>query len=66
MSGEARLEFQAAANKTYTVQYKERVDAVPWRKLADVVASAESRTVVVTDTGSNAQRYYRLVSPAQP
>ena len=57
----------AAANTTYTVRYVESLAApIGWRKLADVVASPESRTVVVTDTGGNAQRYYRLVTPAQP
>ena len=66
VSGEARIEFQAAANTTYTVQYKERAEATEWHKLADVAASPESRKVVVTDPGSAAQRYYRLVTPAQP
>ncbi len=82
VSGEARIEFLAASNTTYTVLYAQSLtpivatNIVPnvstnittnivWRRLADVVASRESRTVVVTDPHGADGRYYELVTPAR-
>ena len=65
MTGEARIEFIAAANLTYTVQYSENLDAPLWHTLAEVVAGP-GRTVVVTDPAGSTQRIYRLVTPRMP
>ena len=65
VNGEAQIEFRAAANLTYTVQYTEDLDAPAWHTLADVVAGP-ARTVVLTDPAGTPQRFYRLVTPRQP
>jgi len=64
----ARLEFLAASNKTYTVQYREAVDSGEWCRLADVVAVATNRVVEITDAaaGTRSQRVYRLATPRVP
>jgi hypothetical protein len=63
VTGETRIEFIAASNLTYTVEYTESLKNVVWHTLADVVAGPTSRTVLVTDPGASAQRFYRLVTP---
>lgn len=61
------LRFQAAADRTYTVQYRDGLDAAStWKKLSDVSAQTTTRLVEVPDAGTagRALRYYRLVTPA--
>ena len=65
VNGEAQLEFRAAANLTYTVEYKNGFDDAAWHTLADVVAGP-ARPVVLTDPAGTPQRFYRLVTPRQP
>jgi hypothetical protein len=58
-----QVTFQAASNKTYSIQYSEALPAANWSKLADVVAAATNRTITVQDPASASGRYYRLVTP---
>src|SRR5262249_40231590 len=37
-SGSAVIEFNAISNRTYSVQYKDGIDAALWRRLVDVLA----------------------------
>ena len=61
------LQFRAAADRSYTVQYRDEVHAGPWTKLRDV-AEPSARVIVIDDAlpPGVPQRYYRLVAPAQP
>jgi len=63
--GDALVEFLAAPNVTYTVLYKDTLEAPAWNRLADVAASESARTVVIRDQDAMPQRYYKLVTPRQ-
>jgi len=63
----AVIQFNAVANKTYTVQFRDSTTAQDWRKLADVVALPTNRLVSITnDHLGPEQRYYRLAAPRTP
>jgi len=63
------IRFRAAANRTYTVLWREHGGTGEWRPLAGVPALSGTdstlRWVEVADPDSSHpdQRYYRLVSP---
>jgi len=63
--GGATVEFNAASNNTYTVQYNDAL-AGPWRKLADVVARPAARVEFVPDPNWTTNRFYRLLTPRTP
>lgn len=59
------LIFQAVANKSYSVLYKNSLSDVNWMKLADVEASPITEMVELTDSPAEGlTRFYRLVTPA--
>ena len=61
------MEFDAAANLTYTVQAKDGWEATNWMTLTNVGAESTARSVIVHDPDPGATvRYYRLVTPQQP
>jgi hypothetical protein len=62
----ASLTFQAAANRTYTVQYTDSLSPMNWQKLMDVSGGANGMTAQIPDQSTNTTRYYRVVTPAQP
>ncbi len=65
-AGEATISFLAQASKTYTVQYKDDLNAT-WQWLADLTAYPTARMVSVTDPGLLlTNRFYRLVTPRMP
>jgi len=60
------LSFQAMAARSYTVQGTHNL-AAGWGRLTDVAPGNEARRVsVVDETGGQAHRFYRVVTPAQP
>jgi hypothetical protein len=61
------FKFTAAANTTYTVQYRPN-SASAWSKLMDVPATASARTIEVTDPiqAVGVGYLYRIVMPALP
>ncbi len=61
------ITFNAAAGRTYTVQYRTDLTSGAWLKVADVPAQGSAASVQVTDTDSIGQpkRFYRIASPAQ-
>jgi hypothetical protein len=65
-TGSATLWFNAASNKTYTVEYTDALGSAGWSKLADVVAHSTNGTQSVADPASAAHRSYRLVTPRRP
>ena len=62
----ATLQFQSVSNRTYTVQFKDGLDAPLWNKLADVVARSTNRLQYITDPTPGTNRIYRLVTPLLP
>lgn len=66
LSGTAVLEFFAASNLTYTVEYRDTFPAGAWTRFADVIARATNRVEVLVDPAASPQRFYRLVTPRQP
>ena len=62
-----RIRFGATAGLTYTVQYRDSLNAGAWSKLQDVPSQPVDQLVEVTDTSmDSATRYYRVVTPQQP
>jgi hypothetical protein len=60
------LSFNAASNKTYTVQYQNALSGGSvWAKLLDLESEVTNRFMQVTDTSPNAaSRFYKLLTPA--
>ena len=59
------LEFRAASNKTYAIQYRDLLDldSPTWRTLTNVPAHRVNGTEVIRDTLGSPARFYRLVTP---
>jgi hypothetical protein len=68
IGGQAMIQFQAVAGKTYTVQYRNLAESGTWQKFQDVGAPAATQIVTLLDpaVGEEGRRFYRLVTPAQP
>ncbi|MBI2927241.1 MAG: lamin tail domain-containing protein, partial [Verrucomicrobia bacterium] len=64
----AVLRFTAAANKSYTVLFRDALDAGDWQRLGDVEAQAAPRMAEVPDTKPNltGHRFYQLRTPRLP
>lgn len=61
------LEFIAVAGKSYTVEYRDALDAGAWRKLGNQPSPSITGPVRVSDTApTSGSRFYRLVTPARP
>lgn len=62
------IRFVAVAGKTYTVQFKTSLADAAWVRVGDVGAQPTTGIVEVPDpSGASAgQRFYRIVTPAQP
>lgn len=60
------LSFNAASNKTYSVQYRDALNLGSWLKLMDVESRPTNRFMEVSDASPNAaSRFYQLITPAQ-
>ena len=64
--GPATLTFLAVSNRTYTVQFKNAVNAPVWSRLADAIARNTNRIESVIDPSPGASRLYRLATPRVP
>ncbi len=57
----ALVSFQAASNRTYTVQYRDLLEAGTWNSVAIVPTNAFSRMVIITNApATNGARFFRL------
>lgn len=67
-SGEWRLEFEAAAGRSYSILSRDVSGAAQWVKLLDVPAGAirSVRIPLPVPTGNSAALYYRLATPSTP
>jgi hypothetical protein len=61
----AGVSFSAAPNRSYSVLYSDSLIPPTWKKWIDVPASDKGSSISVADSNSAAQRYYRIVTPAQ-
>jgi hypothetical protein len=61
------LQFLAVPNRSYSLLYKDSLNAPDWSKLRDIESQSTSRVVVEQDAiGVLANRFYRLVTPRAP
>ena len=60
----ATMQFNAASNRTYSVQFRETL-SVTWSPLTSVSAAATNgmRSVTDNNAGTSAQRFYRVMTP---
>ena len=65
-TGPATIQFNAVADRTYSVQYVDRLGTNRWLKLGDVAARTNNRVETLFDPSFTTNRFYRLVVPAQP
>ena len=64
-NGNVLLQFVASSNRTYSLLYKPALDAAQWSKLTDIPAHPTNRVVNLTNSvPGDAQRFYRLITPA--
>jgi hypothetical protein len=61
----ATLQFNAASNTTYTVQFTDALGS-GWQKLIDVAGQTNAHLEVIVDPNSPTNRFYRLATPKQP
>ena len=61
----ATIRFLASSNKTFTVQYTDRVPSGQWLNLTDLAAHPTNCWVTISDFTSTTNRYYRLATPAR-
>jgi hypothetical protein len=66
VTGGTTVNFEAAAQRSYTIQYADKVPADTWNKLADLLARAAASSESVPDPTATTNRFYRVVVPAQP
>ena len=65
-SGAAVVRFWADSEKTYSVLSSDSVNGGTWVKLTDVSLNPVPRLLSVTNALGSNNRFYRLVTPAQP
>lgn len=63
---QATLVFGAISNRTYTIQFKDALNAAVWSKLTDLPAHATNRVEVIRDPFSTHGRFYRIATPQSP
>jgi hypothetical protein len=63
-----RLHFAAGIGQSYTVQYTTSLAGGIWLKLTDVPAQNSTQIIEISDpiVPGEGQRFYRIVTPAQP
>lgn len=66
VAGEIHIHFTATAGATYSVQYKNDLNAPTWTKLTDVTPQSAGDYDVTDSTAAAETRFYRFVTPAQP
>jgi hypothetical protein len=63
VTGSTLLTFGALSNKSYSVEFRDSLDAGAWSRLTHVSSATSNRTVTVLDTNVVLRRYYRLGTP---
>jgi hypothetical protein len=63
VTGSTLLTFGALSNRSYTVEFRDSLDAGLWSQLTHVSSASSNRTINVLDTNAVIRRYYRLGTP---
>jgi hypothetical protein len=64
--GTATVRVAVVSNRTYTVQFNDNLNSGAWSRLANIVARTNNRVESFTDPAWTSNRFYRVVTPAQP
>jgi CotH kinase protein/Lamin Tail Domain/Bacterial TSP3 repeat len=62
----AVLSFGAISNRTYSIQFKDALEAATWSKLTDVPARTNNYSATIPDANYTTNRFYRIATPQQP
>jgi len=65
-TSQATVAFMAVSNRTYIVQFSDKLGSNPWARLSDVVERSSNHIETVVDPSPTPNRYYRLATPRQP
>lgn len=60
------LQFLARSKRTYSVLFQDELASGTWSNLERVFARITNWTAIVIDRTAQANRFYRLLTPAQP
>jgi len=63
VGGAVEFQFIAASNRTFTVQFKDALDAVSWSLLTNIAAAPQTRVISITTPPTNTARFFRLAVP---
>jgi hypothetical protein len=61
--GAVQFEFTAASNRTFTVQFKDALEAISWSVLTNIPAAPQARVISISVPPTNSTRFYRLGAP---
>ena len=61
--GGVQFDFTAASNRTFTVQFKDSLNAASWLVLSNVPAAPQIRVINITVPPTNTARFFRLGAP---
>ncbi len=59
----ARLQFGAASNVSYTLEYRASLSSGSWSNLQSIPAVVSNRTIVITNITTGSNRFYRVTVP---
>jgi hypothetical protein len=62
-SGQAKLEFQAIANRSYAVEISDSPNNTSWRTMIETAPGLVNRSAIILDPGLTGTRFYRVVTP---
>ena len=57
------FQFTAASNRTFTVQFKDSLNAASWLLLTNIAAAPQMRVIQITVPLTNSARFFRLAVP---
>jgi hypothetical protein len=60
------IQFMAVSNRTYSVEYTDRLQSPSWFKLGGTLALPVSHPEALPDPAAGTNRFYRLVTPVKP
>ncbi len=63
VGGSVDFQFTAASNRTFTVQFKDALDAPTWTLLTNITAAPQTRVITISTAPTNSARFYRLAVP---
>jgi hypothetical protein len=65
-AGVVRLEFGAASNRSYTVQFRASLGSGAWLPVTNISALPVHRNLLLTNAPGGPEGFYRIITPAVP